>query len=64
MKYRFYDEMVHGRERDAIKLQYKPLLRSVGTNEGVYDLAKQMIGELNASHTGASLPPSRAMPRV
>lgn len=64
MKYRFYDEKMHGRDWDAIKARYEPMLRFVGTNEDVYDLANEMIGELNASHTGVSGPPTRAMPRV
>jgi tricorn protease len=64
MKYRFYDEKMHGRDWDAIKQQYKPLLKYVATNEDVYDLANEMIGELNASHTGVNGPPSREMPRV
>lgn len=64
MKYRFYDEKMHGRDWDAIKARYKPLLRHVGTNEDVYDLANEMIGELNASHTGVNGPPSRSMPAV
>lgn len=64
MKYRFYDEKMHGRDWDAIKSRYKPLLRFAGTNEDVYDLANEMIGELNASHTGVSGPPTRTMPRV
>ena len=64
MKYRFYDEKMHGRDWAAIKARYKPLLRYVGTNEDVYDLANEMIGELNASHTGVSGPPTRPMPRA
>lgn len=64
MKYRFYDEKMHGKDWDAIKSRYKPLLRYVGTNEDVYDLANEMIGELNASHTGVSGPPTRPMSRV
>jgi tricorn protease len=64
MKYRFYDEKMHGRDWDAIKARYKPLLKFAGTNEDVYDLANEMIGELNASHTGVSGPPTRTMPRV
>jgi tricorn protease len=64
MKYRFYDEKMHGRDWDAIKSRYKPLLKHVATNEDVYDLANEMIGELNASHTGVSGPPSRSMPDV
>ncbi|MGH7471287.1 MAG: S41 family peptidase, partial [Longimicrobiales bacterium] len=58
MKYRFYDPEMHGKDWDAIKRTYKPLLRYVGSNEDVYDLANEMIGELNASHTGVSGPPS------
>jgi tricorn protease len=64
MKYRFYDEKMHGKDWAAIKARYKPLLRFAGTNEDVYDLANEMIGELNASHTGVSGPPTRQMPRV
>ena len=64
MKYRFYDEEMHGRDWAAIRARYKPLLKYVGTNEDVYDLANEMIGELNASHTGVSGPPTRPMPRA
>jgi tricorn protease len=62
MKYRFYDEKMHGRDWPAIKAKYEPLLTYVGENQDVYDLANEMIGELNASHTGVSGPPSREMP--
>jgi tricorn protease len=62
MKYRFYDEKMHGRDWAAIRARYEPLLKYVGQNEDVYDLANEMIGELNASHTGVSGPPSREMP--
>jgi len=62
MKYRFYDEKMHGVDWAAIKAEYEPLLKYVGANEDVYDLANEMIGELNASHTGVSGPPSREMP--
>ncbi|MGQ0765801.1 MAG: S41 family peptidase [Gemmatimonadota bacterium] len=64
MKYRFYDEKMHGRDWAAIKARYKPLLQYVGTNEDLYDLTNEMIGELNASHTGVSGPPTRSMPRT
>ncbi len=56
MKYRFYDPDMHGKDWDAIKRTYKPLLKYAGSNEDVYDLANEMIGELNASHTGVSGP--------
>jgi tricorn protease len=52
MKFRFYDPDMHGRDWDAIKAHYRPLLAHVGSYEDVQDLANQMIGELNASHVG------------
>ena len=61
MKYRFYDENMHGYNWDAIKARYKPMLKYVGENQDLYDLCNEMIGELNASHTGVSGPPSREM---
>jgi tricorn protease len=63
MTYRFYDEQMHGRDWEAIRARYRALLPFVATNEDLYDLANEMIGELNASHTGVSGPPTRAMPR-
>jgi len=62
MKYRFYDEKMHGKDWNALKAQYEPLLKYVGANEDVYDLANEMIGELNASHTGVSGPESDPQP--
>ena len=59
MKYQFYDEKMNGRDWNAIKAAYEPLLKYVGENDDVYDIANEMIGELNASHTGVSGPPSR-----
>jgi tricorn protease len=64
MKYRFYDEKMHGRDWAAVKAKYEPLLTYVGENEDLYDLANEMIGELNASHTGVSGPRSREMPAL
>jgi len=58
MKYRFYDEKMHGKDWNALRAKYEPLLKYVGANEDVYDLANEMIGELNASHTGVSGPDS------
>ncbi|HEX2343601.1 MAG TPA: S41 family peptidase [Vicinamibacterales bacterium] len=64
MKYRFYDEKMHGRDWAAIRERYEPLLKYVGENQDVYDLANEMIGELNASHTGVNGPPTREMPEA
>jgi len=63
MKYRFYDENMHGYDWKAIKSDYEPLLEYVGTNQDLYDLINEMIGELNASHTGVS-GPVRKMPET
>jgi tricorn protease len=38
------------------------LLPYVGENQDLYDIANEMIGELNASHVGVNGPPSRPMP--
>jgi len=62
MKYRFYDAAMHGRDWAAIKAAYKPLLKYVGDYSDLYDLCNEMIGELNASHTGVSGPPGIARP--
>lgn len=64
MKYRFYDADMHGTDWNAVKKFYKPFLAHVGENQDLYDLCNQMIGELNASHTGVSGPPSRTMPNL
>lgn len=64
MKYRFYDENMHGYDWDAIKERYKPLLQYVGENQDLYDLCNEMIGELNASHTGVSGPATRSMESI
>ena len=64
MKYRFYDENMHGFDWQAIRDRYKPLLKYVGENQDLYDLCNEMIGELNASHTGVSGPPTRSMPEL
>lgn len=61
MKYRFYDPGMHGTDWDALREAYKPLLAHVGTYEDAYELANQMIGELNASHVGVSGPASVRM---
>lgn len=56
MKYLFYDEKMHNRNWESIRKNYEPLLKYVGQNQDVYDLSNEMIGELNASHTGVRGP--------
>jgi tricorn protease len=54
MKYRFYDAKMHGKDWDAMRAKYKPLVTYVGDRHELMNVINEMIGELNASHTGAS----------
>ena len=57
MKYRFYDPAMHGMDWDAAKAKYGPLVPFVGDRQELLNIINEMIGELNASHTGAAPPP-------
>ena len=54
MKHRFYDPAMHGVNWNAQKDTYQSLLKNVSDNEELYNIMQEMIGELNASHTGVS----------
>lgn len=54
MKYRFYDAKMHGQDWDAARAKYRPLVAHVGDRQELLNLVNEMIGELNASHTGTS----------
>ncbi|MFN0121208.1 MAG: S41 family peptidase [Blastocatellia bacterium] len=54
MKYRFYDARMHGRDWDAMRAKYQPLVVDVGDRQELLNIINEMIGELNASHTGAA----------
>ncbi|MSU51261.1 MAG: biopolymer transporter Tol [Opitutus sp.] len=54
MKHRFYDPAMHGVDWSAAKAKYEPLLANVADSDELYGVINQMIGELNASHTGVS----------
>jgi tricorn protease len=54
MKYRFYDPKMHGRDWDAMKAKYEPLVEHVGDRRELLNIINEMIGELNASHTGTA----------
>ena len=54
MKNRFYDAKMHGVNWAAAKDSYEPLLPHVADTQELHDLIMEMIGELNASHTGIS----------
>lgn len=55
MKYRFYDPKLHGTDWDAMRTKYKPLVAFVADNHELMNVINEMIGELNASHTGAAV---------
>ena len=57
MKYRFYDPQMHGIDWDAARAKYRPLVDFVGDRQELLNIINEMIGELNASHTGAAPPP-------
>lgn len=57
MKYRFYDPKMHGMDWDAARAKYRPLVQFVGDRQELLNIINEMIGELNASHTGAAPPP-------
>lgn len=57
MKHRFYDPKMHGTDWDAMRAKYRPLVEFVGDRQELLNLINEMIGELNASHTGAAPPP-------
>ena len=59
MKYRFYDAKLHGTDWDAMRDRYRPLVASVADKYELMNVINEMIGELNASHTGAAASPNR-----
>ncbi len=58
MKHRFYDPKFHGVDWDAAHARYAPLMQHVANQEEMHDVVSEMIGELNASHTGISAGPN------
>jgi len=54
MKNRFYDANMHGVDWAKMRTVYEPLLADVADRDELQNVISQMIGELNASHTGIS----------
>lgn len=54
MKNRFYDPEMHGVDWAAARETYAALLPNISDNDELHSVIMQMIGELNASHTGIS----------
>ena len=54
MKNRFYDPKMHGANWAAAKDQYESLLPYIDDTEELHNIIMEMIGDMNASHTGIS----------
>ena len=54
MKNRFYDPKMHGVNWAAAQDKYESMLEHIADTEELHNLIMEMIGELNASHTGIS----------
>ena len=54
MKNRFYDGNMHGVNWAAAKDKYETLLPDIADPDELHNVVMEMIGELNASHTGIS----------
>ncbi|HEY3740873.1 MAG TPA: S41 family peptidase [Bryobacteraceae bacterium] len=52
MKNRFYDPKMHGVNWAAAQDKYESLLEHIADTEELHNVIMEMIGELNASHTG------------
>ena len=55
---RFYDGNFHGRDWNALRKRYEPLLDSVGTRDEFATVLNMMIGEVEASHSEVGAAPS------
>ena len=54
VKNKFYDANLHGLDWDSIGSQYRKFLPYINNNRDFAILMSEVLGELNASHTGAS----------
>ena len=50
----FYDEKFHGADWDEVRAQFTPIVAGVRTPDELRRVLNLMMGELNASHLGAS----------
>jgi tricorn protease len=61
---RFYDPNFHGRDWNAIRARYEPLMEAVGTRDEFATLLNMMVGELEASHAEVNPAPGPAAPQT
>ncbi len=54
MKFRFYNPAMNGVDWNKMKTMYEPLIDYTADQEEMHNVILEMIGELNASHTGIS----------
>ena len=59
VKRKFYDENLHGVDWEMMKQNYSEFLPTINNNYDFAELLSEMLGELNASHTGARYRPRR-----
>jgi tricorn protease len=57
MRDNFYDPQYHGANWDAVRAEYEPRVAGARTPDEMRRILQLMVGELNASHLGASGPP-------
>ena len=53
VKDKFYDPKLHGVDWDGYRKTYERFLPYINNNFDFRDMLSEMLGELNASHTGA-----------
>jgi tricorn protease len=54
----FYDPHYHGANWEQVRSEYEPLVAGARTTDEMRRILLLMVGELNASHLGASAPPN------
>lgn len=52
VKQKFYDPELHGVDWEFYRAQYEPKLAGITNNRDFAELLSELLGELNASHTG------------
>jgi len=58
VKKKFLDKELHGAPWDTLTANYKMFLPHISNNFDFTDMLSELLGELNASHTGARFSPS------
>jgi tricorn protease len=59
VKDKFYDEKLHGVDWESLRKNYAAFLPTINNNHDFAELLSELLGELNASHTGCRYRPSR-----